>query len=122
MVFARKTDGALAGLVKEIGKFVEANSEKKAAAFVNVIGGDDRDALEEAAKKFVKENEVTNVPIVVPVEFDNGPKDYGINPKADLTVLIYVNTEVKANHAFGEGQFTKEKVKAVAADFSKIVE
>lgn len=121
MVFARKPNAALASLVKEIEKKVEENADKKLASFVNLLG-DDREAAEAAAKKFVEANKVSKVAIAVPVEYENGPADFGINPKAEVTVMLYVGTKVKANHAFAEGKLDKAGIKAVIDDVAKILE
>ena len=65
--------------------------------------GEDREALEAEATAFAADNEITRVPITVPVEHENGPANFGINPDAEVSVMIYVGLKVKANHAFAEG-------------------
>ncbi len=120
MVFARKADDALASLVKEIEKAIEANQDKKLAAFVNLIG-EDREELEKAAKQFIKKYKITRVPIVVPVEYENGPQNFNISPEAEVTVMLYRRARVKANHAFGPGELAG-KVNQVLADLPKILQ
>jgi hypothetical protein len=44
------------------------------------------------------------VPVVVPVEFENGPDNYGINPKAEVTVLVAKDSKVVSNYAFDKGR------------------
>jgi hypothetical protein len=39
-----------------------------------------------------------------------GPKDYKINPKAEVTVLVYKKHKVLANFAFPEGKMTADDV------------
>ncbi len=119
MIFARKADDALASLVKEIEKAIDANQDKKLAAFVNLIG-EDRDQLEQAAEKFIKKYNITKVPIVVPVEYENGPKNFNINPEAEVTVMLYRRAKVEANHAFAAGELAR-KVQQVLADLPKIL-
>lgn len=121
MIFAKDQGDGLASLVKELDKVVAANSDKKLGAFVNFIG-DDRDVLEDSATAFVEKHNVQNVPIVVPVEFELGPKNFGVNPQAGVTVMIYRNTKVAANHAVAPGQLTQEKIAAIIADISKVLE
>jgi hypothetical protein len=113
MVFARKPDAALTSLVK--------HADKKLSGFVNVIG-EDRDALEAAAKKLATDNKLDNLPVTVPVEFEDGPKDFGVNPKAQVTVMLYVGRKVVANHAFAAGEFDEKGVAKVLADVPKILE
>lgn len=120
MVFARKADDALAGLVKEVEKAIGENEDKNLSSFVMLVG-EDREALEAEAKKFVEDHKITNVPVAVPVEFENGPADFGVSPKAEVTVTMYTGAKVKASHAFAAGKLNKEGVKAVVNDLPKIL-
>ena len=99
MVFARSADDSLASVVKQLDSAVAKNSEKQLKAFVNILG-EDRKALEATAKDFGSKNNFANVPIVVPEESDNGPENYGINPKAAVTVIVAAGGKVKASHGF----------------------
>jgi len=121
MVFSRKADEKLASLTKQLDAKVKENSSKKLAAFVNLLG-DDEEALEAKAKELGEKNKVANVPIVVPVEFTDGPGDYGINPKAEVTVILAVNGKVVANHALEAGKLNDKTIKAILADVPKILE
>lgn len=42
-----------------------------------------------------------------------GPKDYNINPKAEVTVLFYYKHKVLANFAYPEGKMTDEDVERI---------
>ena len=119
MVFAKETGDALASLVKEIDKVVAENQDKKAASFVNIIG-EDREKLEEVAKKFGEPFE--NVAVVVPVEFEAGPKDFGVNPEAGVTVMIYRGAKVTANHAIPPKKLDEKAIKAIIEDTKKMLE
>jgi hypothetical protein len=121
MVFSRKSDAALASLVKQIDEQIAKNSGKKLSSFVNLLG-EDREALEGKAKELAAESKPANVAIVVPVEFEDGPKDFGINPKAEVTVMLYNKLKVVSNHAFGPGEFDAKDVEAIVADVPKILE
>jgi hypothetical protein len=112
MIFARKSDAALASLVKRLDEMVAKHSDKKLSAFVNLIGADG-EKLQEAAKEFAADNKVANIPVVVPVEAENGPADFGINPDAEVTVMLYTGLKVQANHAFRAGKFDKKSVAAI---------
>ena len=93
MIFARKSDAALASLVKQLDALVEKHADKKLSAFVNFVG-DDRDALEAEAKQFAADHKIANLPIVVPIEFTNGPENFGIHPDAEVTVTGETTTYV----------------------------
>jgi hypothetical protein len=121
MVFTRTADEQVAELVKQLDHELAEHSDKKLAAFVNLLG-EDRETLESEAKKFAGDVKAEHVPIVVPVEFENGPADYGINPEAQITVLVAHKGKVTANHAIGADGLDEATVKAILEDVEKIVE
>lgn len=121
MVFARKNDEKLATLVKELDKVVAKNSDKKMASFVNLLGKD-KEALNSEAKKLIEKSKAENVAVVVPVDNEKGPEAYKINPDADVTVLIYKNGTVEANHALPAGKLSEKEVKKIIEDTSKILQ
>jgi hypothetical protein len=119
-VFAREITDDLASLVKEIDKAVGENESKRMAAFV-VLLTDDPDAAEPKLKELAKKHGIKNVPLTV---FDgvSGPPRYRIAQDAEVTVLMWRQLNVKANHAFGKGQFSKDDVAKVMADTKTILE
>ena|SRR5215469_1747562 len=121
MIFSKKSDAALASLVKQLDGLIEEHKDAKLKAFVNLLG-DDRDKLEKQAAKLVDDQKIKNIPVVVPVEYEDGPANYGLNPDAGLTVLFYRRMEVKTSRAFGASEFTKDQVSKLLEDVSKIVE
>lgn len=120
MVFTRKPNEQLVSLVKELDQAVEKHSEKDLKAFVNVLGAE-REKAEADTKKFAKTSGAKNVPFVVPVESENGPEDYSINPKAEVTVIVAAEGKVVATHAFAAGKLDKDAAKAILADVQKLV-
>lgn len=121
MVFARKSDAALTSLVKQLDEVIAKHADKKLSTFVNLLG-DDREALESQAKALAEKNKLQHVPVVVPVEFEDGPKNFGINPQAEVTVMLYVGRNVVTNHAFAPGKFDEKGVQAILADVPKILQ
>jgi len=122
MVFARKSDKNLAKLVKELDKVVAKNQEeKKMGAFVALIGTKEEEKAKATAEKLVKETEAANIAVVVPKDQPDGPESYKIDPKADVTVLIYVKGEVAANHALPAGGLNESATKKIIADTDKIL-
>jgi hypothetical protein len=49
-----------------------------------------------------------------------GPKGYNINPKAEVTVVLYANFKVQATFAFEEGQLTAKAVDEIMAAVKKL--
>ena len=120
MIFSRKADDKLAGLVKELEAAVEKNSDKKLSSFVNLIGKD-QDALKKTAKEFGAKNKVQNVALVVPQAHENGPAEFNISSDAETTVMLYVKGEVKANYALAAGKLDAKAIKSIVADTAKIL-
>jgi hypothetical protein len=104
----------LTSLAKELDATVEEN--KKLNAVVLLIG-EDKDELDETGKKIGEK--FKNVAFAVPVEYESGPKNYGVNPDAGTTVLIYSGGTVLVNHAIAPGKLDEKKAKEIAKDSLK---
>ncbi len=118
MIFTRSTDEKVVKLVQKLDQALTDNSGKQLRAFVNVLG-ESRPAATDESKALAATSKVKNVPFVVPDEFENGPADYGINAKADVTVILATGGQVKANRAFGAAKDVD--VDAVIGDLQKIL-
>lgn len=119
-IFVRKMDENTTKLVKEIDAIVAKNVEdKKMAAFVTVLS-DDPDAQESALKKTAEEQMIKHTPLTV---FENaaGPSAYKINEKANVTVMMWVESNVKVNHAFADGELNEEAIAKILKDTEKIL-
>ena len=118
-VFVRKMDENTAKLVKQIDDVVGKQEEKKMAAFVTVLS-DDPDAQEAALKKTAEEQKISHTPLTV---FENavGPTKYKIDEKANVTVMMWVDSNVKVNHAFAAGDLSDEAIAKVIEDTAKIL-
>jgi len=119
-IFTRSLTDDLAGLVKKIDETVAANDDKQMAAFL-VLLTDDATAAEAQLKELAEKHEITNVPLTY-YEDTKGPSHYKIAEDADVTVMMWVSTSVKVNHAFAAGELDKEKAAAVVSDTAKILE
>lgn len=118
MIFTRSSDEKVVKLIQELDAAVAKNSGKQLRAFVNYLGTEQASAKADA-EKLATASKAKNVPFVLPNEFENGPDDYGINPKAEVTIIMAEGGTVKANHAATSAK--ELDVKAVVADLAKIV-
>ncbi len=121
LIFAHTADAGLTSLVKQVDAVVAKNEEKKMGSFVSLLG-DKPDDLKTAAAKLVADSGVEHVAVVVPEAQPNGPEDYKLSSSADVTVIIYRQGTVVANHALPAGGLTDEAIKSIVADTSKILE
>lgn len=119
-IFARDIDDNVASLIKQVDQQVGANEDKKMAAFV-VLLTDDPDAVEGKLKEVAEKNGIKNVPLTI-YDGSAGPSSYKIAKDADVTVMMWNESDVKVNHAFGKGQLKKGDVKKVSSETSKILE
>ncbi|MEW4452434.1 hypothetical protein AB1L30_07155 [Bremerella sp. JC817] len=118
IVFTRTGDKQVVDLVQQLDKAIAANEDKQLRSFVNYLG-DEKASAKADAEKLAKTVTADNVPIVLPNEFENGPENYGINPKAEVTIILAKGGEVKANFAATSAKDLK--VDAVIAGLEKIL-
>jgi hypothetical protein len=118
-VFTRSLTDNLASLVKEIDSFVGKNKSQQAAAFV-VLLSSDPDADEAKLKEFAKKHNIKNVPLTL-FDGETGPPSYKVAKDADLTVLLWRERDVKANHALKKGELNESAVEKIMADTPKIL-
>ncbi len=98
MVFTRSTDAKVVALVQKLDEQIKAHEGEQLRAFVNMLG-DSKDAAAASVGKLAKASKAKHVPFVVPNEFENGPEDYGISPKAEITIIVANDEKVVSNHA-----------------------
>lgn len=116
-VFVREIDEPTVLLFKQLDKKLGESEDLR--AFVTVLADDPKEVQEEL-KKVASENGIKNLPLTV---FDGaeGPKSYKLSKDANVTVLMWVGSEVKSNHAYAGGEMCGECVKAVVADIPKVL-
>ena len=121
MVFARSGDESLAKLMKKIDEEVEEHQAEKLTSFVNMLGTDQA-SVKKATGAFVAKHSIKHIAFVVPEDLKDGPSEFNISPEAAVTVVLYKDGTVKANHALAAGQLTEAKIDAIVADACKLVE
>lgn len=119
-IFARSLTDDLASLVKQVDEKVEANKDKKMASFV-ILLTNDPDADEAKLKAAAEKHGIKNVPLTI---YDGvaGPKTYKVAEEADVTVLLWKEKTVKANHAFAKGKLDKDAIKKIVESTSTILD
>jgi hypothetical protein len=118
-IFARKIDDNVTKLVKEIDGVVGKHRDERMAAFV-VLLTDSPDDAEGQLKKVASDNKIGHTPLTV---FENtvGPAKYKINKDADVTVMMWVESDVKVNHAFAADALNADAISKVVSDTQKIL-
>jgi hypothetical protein len=118
MVFARKINDSLIGLIKQIDKAAAQHGNSRLGACV-VFPRDDG-TLSDALKALVKKEGIQHTILAIDLS-DSIPPQRKLSPEADITVLLYVHYMVQANHAFRAGELKKKDIQKIIADLSKIV-
>ncbi|HMP04301.1 MAG TPA: hypothetical protein PKD86_05515 [Gemmatales bacterium] len=116
LVFARCCDcSSTAALAKKLDTAVaKVGKDKMSAALVFMTESPE---MAQKLQSFAGKNELKNVSLAV--MGPNGPDGYKINDKAGVTVLMYRNRKVIANHAFDS--MCETCVEKVVADLTKVM-
>ena len=119
-VFTREINEEVTELIKGIEGSVAKNKDERMSAFVIYLS-DDPDAAEDQLTKLAKKHKIKNVPLTT---YDGiiGPESYKINEDANLSVMMWVDSEVKVSTAFGKGKLGKKNVEKLLKSAKKILE
>jgi hypothetical protein len=115
LVFTRELNEPLAALCKQLDASVAKNKETKACVLLLT----DSEGAEGKLKEWATKHGFKNVSFGV----DNpaGPTAYKVAKEADVTVILYKQQKIAANHAFKKGEFTEKAVAKIVEDMPKIV-
>ena len=117
MIFARENSDALTSLVKKIDAATAQNKSKHMGSFVVFLSNEE--GLEKKLKEMAEKEGLKK--IVLSIDNPAGPTGYKVAKNADVTVVLYVDRTVKANHAFKKGELNEAAINSVVADVSKIL-
>lgn len=110
-IFAKEMNDEVAALAKELDGVVAKNRDQRMAGFV-VVMSDKAESARPSLTEVAKKHKIEQLPLTT---FDgtNGPDGYKINPKADVTVMMWVEGKVTSSHAFNKGELTKDAISKV---------
>jgi hypothetical protein len=117
MVFARDTSDKLTSLVKKIDAATAKHNGCSMGSFVVFCNDDEK--LEDKLKDLVKKEKIEKT--ILTIDNPAGPKGYNVNKNADVTVVLYVNKNVKANYAFKKGKLGDKDIEKIIGDLKKIL-
>jgi hypothetical protein len=118
MVFAREVNENVASLAKKLDEATAKNSECNMGSFFVFLGEEEtlKPKLKELADKQKLDKTVLSI-----TEKADGPPGYQIAKDADVTVVLYVKRNVKANYTFKKGALNSKSIDAIMADVKKIL-
>ena len=117
MVFAREPSPPLMKLIARLDAATDANRKDVMGSFVVFLS--DKDGLADQLKAVAKKESLKR--IVLAIDQPSGPEGFKVAADADVTVVLYREHEVLANHAFRKGELTDEALAKIVADVPKIL-
>jgi hypothetical protein len=117
MVFAREASPEVAKLIKKLDTCTAKHSDCKMGSFVVFLS--DKEGLDTELKSLADKQGLKN--IVLSIDNPAGPAKYEVSKEAAVTVVLYTDHTVKANHAFKKGQLKDKDIDAIVKDVAKIL-
>lgn len=118
-VFARSAEcPGTQKLITTLEKTIAAHEKAGLGSYVVFLSDDDK--LEGELKKMAEKANIKNV--MLSIDSPKGPEKYNIGKDADLTVLVYNERKVVANHSFEKGKITDKDIQTITAEAVKMTE
>lgn len=117
MIFAREVSDSLTSLVKKIDAATANNSKCKMGSFV--VFCSDEDDLKDKLKSLAEKEDLKKT--ILTIDKPDGPPAYKVAKDADVTVILYNERKVEANHTFKKGELNDKAIEAIMADVPKIL-
>jgi hypothetical protein len=121
MIFAKQVTPEVTRLIKRVDQVTGKHKDAEMGSFVVFVSSDK--GLESQLKDMARDQELKNIVLAIWNDSDQpaGPKKYRVNPDADVTVVLYTDLMVKANHAYGKGDLTDKDIDAITGEVAKIL-
>ena len=98
-------------------KKIDAKGSDGLKSFVVYLSDDEK--LEDELKSFATKTGLNNT--VLAIDNVAGPKAWSLAKDAEVTVILYNNRKVEANHAFAPGKLDSAGVERVMSDVPKVL-
>ncbi len=118
VVFAREVTPAVASLIAKLDAATVKNQGASMGSYA--VFCSDKEALPAQLKELAEKSKLQRM--VLSIDNPAGPNNYDISKDAEVTVLLYSDTTVRANHSFRAGQLRDADVTRIVADVTKITE
>ena len=117
MIFAREVSDSLTSLVKKLDEATAKNKDSKMGSFVVFLS--DSEELPKQLKEMAEKAGIKHT--ILSIDNPAGPQDYKVSKNADVTVVLYTDHTVKANHSFAKGELKDENITQIVSDVAKIL-
>lgn len=117
MVFAREPGDSVARLLAKLDAATIQHRDQEMGSFVVFLS--EQDGLEDRLNELAKRNKLEH--LVLTIDSPPGPEGFFVSGEADVTVVLYRDHKVLANHAFRAGELNDRAISRILADVPKIV-
>jgi hypothetical protein len=117
VVFARELTPGVTKLIKQLDAATVKNGGKSMGSYAVFMS--DSDQMQTKLEGLVKSAGLKK--FIVSIDNPSGPKEYQISKDAAVTVLLYNEFVVAANHSFAKSDLRDSDVTRIVSDVSKIV-
>jgi hypothetical protein len=117
MIFAREVNEPLVALLSKLDKATEKNRDVEMGSFVVFLS--EKEGLKEQLENLAKKQGFKQ--IILSTYDPAGPEDFKVTADSDVTVVLYREHLVKANHSFRKGELSEQAVEKIVGDLPKIV-
>lgn len=117
MVFAREVSEPLLKLAARLDAATVKYKDKSMGSFVVVLS--EAEGLNQRLAGAAKKHQLKQ--IVLSTHAPTGPEGFNVAEEADVTVVLYRDFDVKANHAFRKGELNDKAIEKIVADVAKIL-
>ncbi len=119
-IFTREVNDSVTDLIAKIDAVVGKNKDSKMAAFVCVIT-EDSEKVEKQLEALAKDKKIANTPLTI-IEGTTGPDNYKLSKDAAVTVMMWNESTVKVNEAFGKSTLDAKTIEKLVAETKKVLE
>jgi hypothetical protein len=116
VVFARELTPQVSALIKKLDETTVKNGGCSMGSYAVFMS--DSEKLPDQLKTLAEKSKLTK--LILSIDNPAGPKEYGISKDAAVTVLLYKDHKVAANHSFKSANLSDGAIGKVVADVSKI--
>ncbi len=117
MVFAREVNPQLMRLLTKFDVATAKHRSQELGSFAVFLN--ESEDLPQQLKAAADKHAIRH--LVLAVDAPAGPEGFKVAQEADVTVVLYCNYTVKANHAFRKGELTDQAIEKILADLPKIL-
>jgi hypothetical protein len=117
MIFAREPSDTLVRLLAKVDTATGKNQARQMGSFVVFLN--EKEGLAEQLKATAAKNALKH--LVLSIDAPAGPDGFKVSAEADVTVVLYRDHHVLANHAFRRGELNDAAIDKILADVPKIL-